>query len=214
MFKSCFKMEFYSWPLGGLCTSSRLQGARISEKDPGRGGNGLSWSREYICTPINGQLTLSWIHSLLKRIMIITVAKCSQNVQSSPIFGGRWTIWILLVFQNSYWPMQVKHGRKMNFVWPQNIQSQTSILFMLMMQETIGTLDKHHSKITQCKKPSFRHWNRYGIRGSNICRRDRGLIETMWNSKTSWFKIFSSPESLLIYNWIVIFPQNKKNHYL
>lgn len=80
--------------------------------------------------------------------------------------------------------------------------------------ESIGTLDKHHSIITQCKKPGFRHWNRYGKRGSNICRRDRGLIETMGKSKTSWFEIFSSPESLLIYNWIVIFPQNKKNHYL
>ena len=137
MFKSCFKIEVYSWPLGGLCTSSRLQGARISEKDPGRGGNGLSWSRKYICTPINGQLTLSWIDLLLKRIMIVTVAIHSQNVQSSPIFCRCWTKRILLVFQNSNLPMQLKHCQKMTFVWPQNIQSQNSILFMLMMQESI-----------------------------------------------------------------------------
>lgn len=55
-------------------------------------------------------------------------------IQSSSSFDCGWVRRVFLVFHFSYWPMRVKRGQKMTFVSPQDTQSQTSLLYMFMMQ--------------------------------------------------------------------------------
>lgn len=60
--------------------------------------------------------------------------KPQPNIQSSSSFDCGWVRRVFLVFHFSYWPMRVKRGQKMTFVSPQDTQSQTSLLYMFMMQ--------------------------------------------------------------------------------
>ena len=60
--------------------------------------------------------------------------KSQPNVQPSSSFVCDWVRRVFLVFHYSYWPMRVKRGQKMTFVSPQDTQSQTSLLYMFMMQ--------------------------------------------------------------------------------
>ena len=60
--------------------------------------------------------------------------KPQPNIQSSSSFDCGWVKRVFLVFHFSYWPMRVKRGQKMTFVSPQDTQSQTSLLYMFMMQ--------------------------------------------------------------------------------
>ena len=74
------------------------------------------------------------------------------------------------VFHYLYWPMQVKCGGKMTFVWPEITLSQTSVLFMFMMQRQVRyifTLDKHY--VTHSRyDPHSRYWNNHSLGGSYI----------------------------------------------
>ena len=60
--------------------------------------------------------------------------KPQPNIQSSSSFDCGWVRRVFLVFHFSYWPMRVKRGQKMTFVSLQDTQSQTSLLYMFMMQ--------------------------------------------------------------------------------